>query len=270
MSRTTILLSAPLGLGALVLLWAAMAARSAPAAAPARPASKAAPERKAAALETPADARPASRPLAAPAPPVGGGGETALIEGRIRMMEERLLSLEAKRTDLSTANQGLERQILEKNAELTARMMAEARVRGWEQMLGLSESQKQTLLDLVTRWQREDAGKAPGRDTWLEREVDLRSVLSAEQASKLHEASVAQGQTLWKHVSLMIGNMVGASKDDQTRFQQLLGDFRPSNAMLLPEGYGADWPSMMKDATARLQPVLSPDQMSKLNRFVQR
>jgi hypothetical protein len=256
-------------LGGLVLLWAAMAARSGPAAAPPRPVPKAAPERQAAPVETASETPAAPRPIAAPAPASDGNGN-ALIEERIRKMEERLLSLEAKRSELVFSNDDLKRQVAEKNAEASARMIAESRVRGWEQMLSLSETQKQSLLELATKWQREDAGKAPGRDTWLAREVDLRSLLSAEQASKMHETAVVHSQMMWKHAGQMIGGMVGASKDDQTRFQQTLGEFRPSNAMLLPEGYGADWPGMMKDATARLQPVLSADQMSKLNRFVQR
>jgi hypothetical protein len=52
------------------------------------------------------------------------------------------------------------------------------------------------------------------------------------------------------------------------RLQQTLGDFRPANAMLLPEGYGADWPGMMREAGGRLQPVLSADQMAKLKNFI--
>jgi hypothetical protein len=271
MSRKTILMSAPLGLGGLVLLWAALASRSGPeatrpAAAP-KPASakKASPVERAAAPEASAAA-----PFVAAAPAPSGGGENALIEERIRRMEERLLGLEGKRNTLAGANQELERQILEKNAEASARMMAEWRVRSLEPLLGLSEAQKATLLDLWTKWQREDAAKAASRETWLSREQDFRSVLGAEQAAKMHESAVQQTQALWNNVGRTIGTMVGASKEDQTRYQQTLGDFRPANAMLLPEGYGADWPGMMREASSRLQPLLSQDQTAKLNRYVQR
>ena len=272
MSRKTILMSAPLGLGALVLLWAALAARGEPGAKPARAAQKPA-VRKAAPTEISADPEPPAaepRTTASPASPAAGGGEYAVIEDRIRKMEERLLGLEAKRNALSGANQEMEKQIVEKNAEASARMMAEWRVRNWEQLLGLSETQKQALIEMAARWTREDAGKPAGRETWLSRENDLRSRLSVEQAARLHDTTVAQSQQMWNHLGRTIGGMVGASKEDQTRFQQTLGDYRPSNAMLLPEGYGADWPGMMREGSSRLQQVLSSDQMAKLNKFVQK
>jgi len=61
-----------------------------------------------------------------------------------------------------------------------------------------------------------------------------------------------------------------ASKDEQTKFQQTLGDYRAPNTMLLPEGYGADWPGLMREGSSRLQPLLSADQTAKLSRFVQK
>jgi hypothetical protein len=270
MSRKTVLMSAPLGLGGLVLLWAALAARSE--AGPARP--LAAPKPKptparivetAPAPEVPGEARFVAAPSG---PALSGGGENSLIEERIRKMEERLLTLEGKRNTLAGANQELERQINEKNVEASARMMAEFRVRGMEQQLGLSESQKQTLMDLWTKWQREEGGKPTARETWLAREQDIRSVLTAEQSAKMHEGAVQQTQVLWTHLGRSLGSMLGASKEEQTRFQQTLGDYRPANAMLLPEGYGADWPGMMREGASRLQQLLTPDQMTKLSRFI--
>jgi hypothetical protein len=143
-------------------------------------------------------------------------------------------------------------------------------VRSWESILGLSETQKQSLIDLCATWQRQDGGKPATREAWLAREQDLRSLLSAEQAAKLHDNAVQQSQTMWNHLGRTIGSMVGASKEDQTRFQQTLGTYGPANAMLLPEGYGADWPGMMREGSSRLQQLLSQDQMAKLNRFIQR
>ncbi|HVE42604.1 MAG TPA: hypothetical protein VNM14_22180 [Planctomycetota bacterium] len=272
MSRRTLLMAAPLGLGGLVLLWAALAARSQPDATPSRATPKPAAARKPSGAETvplpePSTAAPF---VAAPTPAAAGGGENALIEERVRKMEERLLALEVKRNTLAGANQELERQVLEKTAETSARMMAEWRVRNLDQQLGLSETQKQTLTDLWAKWNREDAGKAAGRETWLSREQDLRSQLSAEQAAKMHETAVQQTQTIWNSVGRSIAHMVGASKEDQTRFQQTMGDFPAANAMLLPEGYGADWAGMMREGSSRLKPLLSQDQMTKLNRFVPR
>jgi hypothetical protein len=265
MSRKTILLSAPMGLGALVLLWAAMAARGEPDVKPVRSGPlKVTPVRPPAAVEAAALAT-LSPKVSAPA--FSGGGEYSVIEERIRAMEEKLVTLETKKLEVATSNQDLERQLTEKQAELTARTMGEWRVRQWEQLLGLTEAQKQSLTDLSTKWAKEDAGRPPTRDTWLQREDDLRARLSAEQSGRLHESVAKQSQQMWSMLGRSLGSMVGASKDDMTRFQQTLGDWRPDNNMLLPEGHGADWPAMMKDGTGRLQSVLTPEQVSKLARF---
>jgi len=182
-------------------------------------------------------------------------------------MEERLRILEARKGALSGSNQELERQIKERNADWSSRAMADARVRGWELMLGLSETQKQSFLDLCTTWAKEDAAQPPGRDTWLSRESDVRGRLSVEQAGKLHDVAVEQCRQLWGHIGRSIGWMAGAGKEESVRFQQLLGDFRAPGTMLLPEAYGADWPGLFQEASNRLLPVLSTDQVAKLNRF---
>lgn len=185
-------------------------------------------------------------------------------------MEERLLDLEAKRSTLAGANQDLELRLGEKRVELSARMMAEWRVRTWDQLLELSEAQKQVLLEMAARWTREDAGSPASRDAWLGRESDLRARLSVEQAAKLHDSAVSRSRQLWNNLGMTLGSMVGASKEDQARFQRALGEYRPDHAMLLPESRGADLPGMMRDSFSRLQPLLSPDQTSKLNKFVQK
>jgi hypothetical protein len=271
MSRKTILLSAPLGLGAVVLAWAALSARGPEASTPERTDRKAAAPRKAAAEEPAAPARE-SASYVAPARPTtpSSGGEYAVIEERIRLMESKLVLLETKRDELATANQDLERQIGEKNAELSARAMAEGRVQTWAFLLGLTGEQKQSLLDLCTQWHKSDAGRSPNRETWINRENELRSRLSVEQAAKLHDFVAQQSQSLWNHLGRTLGSMVGASKEDQTKFQQTLGAWQAPGAMLLPEGYGADWPGMMKEGTTRLQSVLTSDQMAKLNKMVVR
>ena len=102
MSRKTLLILAPLGLGAFVLAWAAMTSRGEPEARPARPAAKPAPARKAAPTEIGISVEPpASAPyVAAPASAPESSPENALILQRIRMMEEKLLLLESKRDAL--------------------------------------------------------------------------------------------------------------------------------------------------------------------------
>ncbi len=270
MSRKTVLISAPLGLGALVLLWVAMSARGEPESRPARPvvkpvtAIRSAPAELSATVGTPA---PAS---SLPPAPAEGGGEYTVINERIRKMEEKLLALETKRNTLAGGNQELERQLAEKQGELSARTMAEWRVRTLEQQLDLNSTQKQALIDLWAGWAKKDGGRPADRETWLQREAEVRSQLSVEQAARLHENAATQSQQMWANLGRSIGSMVGASKEDQTRYQQTLGDYRAPNAMLLPEGYGADWPGMMREALGRLRPMLSADQVAKLDRFVQR
>lgn len=271
MSRKTLLLSAPLGLGALVLLWAAVSARGDQESKPAR-----AERRPAAAARTapPTSGIPSEFPAAASyvapaAPAPAGTGEYAVIEGRIRRMEEKLLALEAKRDALAAANQELEKEIGERNAEATARQQAEWRVRQWEQLLGLTETQKQALMELWTAWIKADGGRPPSKETWQTREGEIRSRLTVEQASRLHDSAAKQSEAMWNHLGRTLGSMAGAPKEDHTRFQQTLGAWRAPEAMLLPEGHGADWPGLMREGTARLQSVLSSDQVARLNRYSQ-
>jgi hypothetical protein len=272
MSPKTILISVPVGVSALGLLWAALAVRGEPELNGARPAPGSGAARRSDPRPTPAELP--REPLSAitySAPSVpAGGGEYPLIEDRIRKMEEKLLALETQKAALSGSNQDIERQINEKNAEMSARTLAEWRVRAWEGLLGLTETQKQSLIDLCTQWGREDAGHLAGRDTWLARESELRSRLSVEQSAKLHESTVTQSQQMWSYLGKSIGSMVGASKDETLRFQQVLGDYRVPSTMLLPEGYGADWPGMLREGSARLQSVFSSDQVAKLGRFIQK
>ncbi len=270
MSRKTILLSAPLGLGAVVLVWAALSARGSQVSKPERTDRKTAAPRKALPAEASAPVRESASYVApSPATP-SSGGEYAVIEERIRLMESKLVLLETKRDELTAANQDLERQINEKNVEASARMQAEWRVRSWEQMLGLSETQKQALMDLWTQWVKSDGGRPQGKDVWQAREGELRSRLSVEQAGKLHDTAAAQSQAMWNHLGRTLGSMVGASKEDMTKFQQTLGTWQAPGAMLLPEGHGADWPGLMKEGSARLQPLLTSDQMARLNKMVVR
>lgn len=269
MPRKPLLIGAPIGLGVLVLAGAAMMSRGEPEAKPKRSAPRspaAAP--KAEPIDAPASSVPADAPFLAAPSPSGESPENALIRERIRLLEERLLALQARRDAMVASNQDLEQQIAVRSAEQSARTTAEWRVRAWEQMLGLSETQRQRLIDLCAGWARDDAARPPGRDTWLKRETDLRSLLSVEQAAKLHDTAAQQSESQWKHLGRTIAGMIGAPKEDYPRYQQALGDYRAPNTMLLPEGYGADWNGLMREGSSRLQPMLSADQLAKLNRFV--
>lgn len=268
MRRRTLMIAAPLGLGALVLAGAALATRGEASAPAPRVLPRARPTPR---PEPPAGGQAPELATVVPAPTgVEGGGANALILERIRRMEEKVLELELKRASLVNGNQDLEKQVSQKSADLSARMMAEWRVRMLDAVVGLSETQKQSLLELWTQWLRDDAGRPAGREAWLAREVDLRSSLSVEQAARLHDSTSAQVRQMWSTVGRTIGGMIGASKDDQTRFQQTLGDYRAPNTMLMSEAYGADWTGLMREASGLLRPVLSADQSAKLDTMVRR
>jgi hypothetical protein len=272
MSRRTILGSALVGLGSMGILWAALAARAEPEPKAARAVSRSPKARKADPMfEAPSPVQDSPQPDAtASTAPIEIGDGNAAVRERIRRMEDRLLELELRRNALTEGNQTLEQQIQTKSAEAWAGRMAEWRVRALEFLLGLTDAQKQSLLELWTKWLKEDAGRPAGRETWLSREVDLRSRLSVEQAAKLQDSVSAQSRQMWTNLGGTIGGMIGASREEQSRFQQMLGDYRAPNSMLLPEGYGADWPGMLKEASGRLRPALTPELSAKLDRLVQR
>jgi hypothetical protein len=271
MARKTTWIPVLVGLGAALLIWIAVAERSEPQA----PSPRAHP--KARKAEVPSAAAPEAAippgPTALPTPtssPVAGEEDYPLLRERIRRLEERARDLEARRGGLVAANQELERQVREKGAEATAGAMATWRVRMLESLLSLTPDQKQMLTELWTTWLKEDAGGPSSRDTWLVREGDLRARLSVEQTAKLHDSVSTQTRQIWSMMGNSLGSILGASREEQIRFQQTLGNFPLSNSMLLPEPYGADWPGMMKEAAARLRSGLSADQTAKLDRALQR
>lgn len=266
MPKKAILVVAPGILGALVLAWAAFAARPEEGTAKAGP-SRPAPARREGAPPATAAPREAVTSRPAAATPAAIAPENAAIQARVRVLEERLLELEAKRDGIAAANRELEKQVTEKWAEASARTTAEWRVKSWETLIALSESQKQSLVDLCTKWGREDAGRPAGRDAWLAREAELRPRLTVEQAAKLSENAAAQSGRMWSSMGRSLGGMVGATKDEQVRIQQTLGDLRLPADMLFPEAHGGDWPGLLRDASARARPLLTPEQTARLEKF---
>jgi len=271
MARKTVWIPLLVGVGAALLIWIAVAERSEPETPPPRahPKSHKADVPPAAAPEAAPPPAPAALPTPTPSP-VAGGEDYPLLRERIRRLEERARDLESRRVGLAASNQELERQVRDKGAEATAGAMATWRVRMLESLLSLTPDQKQMLTDLWTTWLKEDAGGPSSRDTWLVREGDLRARLSVEQTAKLHDSVSTQSRQIWSMMGTSLGSILGASREDQIRFQQTLGSFPLSNSMLLPEPYGADWPGMMKEAAARLRSGLSADQTAKLDRALQR
>jgi len=261
-SRQAILVTAPLGLGALLLSWAALSARGEPPPrAPRRP-------RAGPAAKAPAPA-PATEPAAAPdAPAAEPTGADPVILERIRAMEEKVRQLESRRDALAAENDRLQKKGAEKALEFSSRSMAQGRVWSWEALLGLTPEQKQSLADLWAGWIREDGGRPAGQDVWKAREGEIRSRFTVEQAAKLGENAAAQGRMMWSHLGRSLGSMVGASREDQARFQQSLGDWFPPSGMLLPEAHGADWKGLMREASNRLRSQLTAEQSERIDKLV--
>lgn len=271
MPKSTVVVIAGVALALGLIVWAARGER-APEPAPSSPRPSTAtrkawtPEPSPAADDRISIAPPAARPLAAtPSAPVSP--ETAVILERVRKMEERLRELESKRDELAASNKELEKQVGEKMAEASAKSMAEWRVRSWETLLGLNETQQQSLLELCTSWGKQDAGRAADAATWLAREGDLRSRLTAEQSAKLNENTSVSAQKMWSNMGRSLGSMMGAPKDEQTRIQQSLGDYRAPTSMLLPEAHAADWNGLMRDALGHVKPSLTPEQTARLDKM---
>jgi len=265
-SRERILVAAPLGLGAVLLAWAALSPRPEPPPKTTRRPGTAA--RKAPVPRPPEEASisPSLTPPEAPTPEPAG--EEGIILERVRAMEEKVRTLESKRDTLATENDQLQKQAVEKSAEISARSMAQGRVMSWEMLLGLTPEQKRSLTDLWSTWMIEDRGKAAGHDAWGAREAEIRARLTTDQAMKLHDSAAAQGKGMWSHMGRSLGSMVGASPEDQTRLQQALGEYFAPSDMLLPEAHGADWKGMMREASNRIRPLLTADQTDRLDRMV--
>jgi hypothetical protein len=203
-------------------------------------------------------------------PPTGGAPvspETAAILDRVRKLEDRLRELEAKKEGLVASNRDLEKQVTEKAVDLTARSMAEWRVRSWEMILGLNEAQKQSLVRLMTQWGQGDAGRPADSDAWLARETEVRSLLTVEQSAKLHESLTSQAQVMWASMGRTLGSMIGAGKEEQIRLQQSLGDYWPAPSAILPEAHASDWNGLLRDAMSRVKPALTPEQTARLDKL---
>ena len=269
MPKKTILIAAPAAFGALILFWASLVAREEPATSPA-PAKKAvrtspAPA-SAAAVIVPSEV-PGPAPAEVEPPRPSATPESAAILARIRALEERQADLEAKRDLLSAANRQLEKEAAEKWAAASARSTAEWRVRAWEGLLGLGEEQKQGLIELWTKWARDDAGRPAGRDVWAAREAELRPRLTAEQSVRLSESVSKQAAAMWSQMGRTLGGMAGlATKDEQARLQPAIGDLRLPAGLLLAEANGADWPELMKEAVSRVRPLLTAEQAGRLEK----
>lgn len=145
---------------------------------------------------------------------------------------------------------------------------AEARVRSLDTLLDLSPSQEESLTSLWSDWLRQDAGRRAPRATWLSRESDFKSRLTPEQADLLHVRMVTRTRQSWSSIGGLVAGLVGASPHQQAQFPQSLGEPSIPAVLLLPEAHDADGPGLLRQAGARLDRLLSPQQKSRLDQAV--
>lgn len=270
MATKSVVVGAAVGSGGLLLLWLALSVRQVPAIPPA-PATLG--SRGTQILQTAQLAQELAAPGAPLAPaavpsPGSPAAQMGPLLDRIRKMEERLLLLESKRLELLSGNQSLEREIVAKQSQALARTRAEWRLQAWQSLLGLSATQVDSLRTLLMSWTTADQGQTADQALWMAREGDLRSQLSVEQAGKLHDAVVHQTQTIWGSLGQTIGRSIGASSEDQVRFQQALGAYAAPSAMLLSEAHGGQWNALTAEAATRIRPLLSGDQVALLDKYL--
>lgn len=264
MSRKALALGAPLALGGLVLAWALGSAREEPA-----------PTKKKTARARTSDVLPMAVPeevgFTAPSPttPAAAASTADLaIRARIRELERRLADLEARRDLLEVENGDLEKEIAAKQVHAAALAMAQARVRSWEKLLNLNETQKREILDLATNWAKEDHDGRASRETWGSREADLRARLSSEQAARLGESVITMAAQQWRFMGQTIGAYAGLPGGEHARLQQVVGDFRAPSNPLLQEAHGLDWAGLLREAAARARPLLTTEQVARVEKHM--
>ncbi len=214
--------------------------------------------------------RPASEAAATQPrlPPPEEFFDSALLRERVRRMEARHRELQDRRDRLAEENSGLNLQLRRRAAEAGARARARERVETWHAALGLTELQKQMLVELCARWSLEDQAGAAVHETWLAREVELGGHLTAGQQARLREHAAAQASGLWHSVKHTLKELLSAGGADRQWLEAAIGASPVSGTLLLPEAHGVEWSSFLREAAARVRPILTALQSSRLDEYL--
>jgi hypothetical protein len=222
------------------------------------------------------ESAPAQAPR--PASPASGmppAAVPALVE-RAGELESRLSKLLSRREELVRHNEALRRKIADTRLEQNIKKIAPSFVSGLiKRMDGATDAQRVLLIDMRVAWETEDQGCGAGGPWWrdlderrirqrlLERESELRAVLTAEQQAKLQAVAQDRLFVFWQSVArdtaVKLGQgLLEASPEtralsiDQVRSVLAQAPTAPSSTMILSGAYGMDLWSLEQVALERL------------------
>jgi hypothetical protein len=203
---------------------------------------------------------------------------------RVDEVEGRLNQLLKRRDELAKSNESIRKEIkvaqVERGYKANAPDFVGMLVR---KVGGATEAQQGALSDIWVRWHKEDElvdawrteDEAQLRRRVLEREAELRALLSPEQQAKMQSAAAAGIKTRWYQVALYIANdlgypIAGVSREEMNRsvskVQGMIGSApdATSSTMMLTGAYGMDFMSLKRIAAERVRPQLPPEDSRRL------
>jgi len=238
--------------------------------------------------ESPSPAAPRTSPILAASAPRAAlvpaeVADQALVK-RVEEMEGRMTRLLHRRDDLAQSNAAIQKEIkgiqtergLKQGAPSFVAMLA-------NKAGGVTESQRAPLEDLWVRWHMQDQVEESWRSEsvdqvrrrLLDREAELRALLSADQQAKLHASAEWRIKYSWDRVAMEIANdlgypIVGVTQETYqasvNKILPLMGaaPSSPSNAMMLTGAYGVDSSSLRRLAIDRVRTQLSSEDVKRL------
>jgi hypothetical protein len=206
---------------------------------------------------------------------------------RVEEMEGRLSGLLKRRDELAKSNASIQKEIKGIGTERSLKDIAP----GFVEMLGrqaggLTESQRAPLAELWIRWHKEDQVEEAWRSEsveeirrrLLDRESELRGLLSADQQTKLHDTAERRIKSNWERAAMEIANELGypiggVSRETYqasvNKVLPLMGapPASPSSAMMLSGAYGVDASSLRRLAIDRAGTQLSSEDLKRLQEW---
>ncbi len=200
------------------------------------------------------------------------------VEERLKELDEKIAALEKKHKTLSDENASMEIKIVEAKVwkENFARQTATSWVKQYAAAMQLNEKQKGELETLWYDWTKEDQEKPNVPYRWMEREKELRSKLSPEQAGLLCR-KVREDQE--RNAQAMIGMVAKSAKLTLDRIEIVRKAAMPKlkfeEDVLLPqahpEKYANSWGqtlSAVDSSIPELSSSLSEDEVQALRKLL--
>jgi hypothetical protein len=199
-------------------------------------------------------------------------------------MEGRMTRLLNQRDELALSNAAIQKEIKDVRTEHALTENAPGFVAGLAKLAGgITEAQRAPLTELWLRWHKEDqigelwrsesVDQVRGR--LLEREAELRALLSADQQAKLHAAAEWRLKLNWERTAMDIASelgypIAGVSREtcqaSVNKVLPLMGaaPSSPSGAMMLSGAYGLDPSSLKRLGMERMRTQLSSEDLKRL------